>query len=254
MVYQQVDLETLLARLADRYEGVPFWTSPDGISGLQWTLRWWQLFTAQWKTRVIVPTVAATSFPTGWIYTTPTTPTPIVSILRASYAGIPLKPASRVDLDLGYRNWRSQTIASSGAPRRPTFWTKLALNRFAIWPADTGVGNPLEIDGTTCTPILAVDPTNPSKIELETFIDLGAEEEPIILDEALHAIAYKLGGTYWKRTFEGHQRFLKAAVDRNARLKAETAFREVMGLDQATNQRPYRRTPSAEAMQTLQED
>lgn len=252
MPYQQVSLATLLQRLADRYEGVPFWTRADGISGLQETLRWWQLFTAQWKARVLMPTIAATAFPIGWLYTAPS---PIVSILRASYQGVPLKPASRVDLDLGYRNWRSQTIATSGSvPTRPTFWCKVGLNSLFLWPADTVAGNPIEIDGTVSAPLLAVDPLNPTHGELSAFIDLGQEEEPIVLDEAVHLIAYKLGGTYWKKTFAGHQRFLKAAVDRNMRLKAETAFREVMGLDQATNQRPYRRSPSDIALTQLQEE
>lgn len=252
MAYQQVSLQTLLDRLADRHESVPFWSPADGVSGLQETMRWWQLFTAQWKARALMPTIAATAFPTGWLYAAPS---PIVSILRASYQGIPLKPASRVDFDLGYRNWRSQTIAAGGAvPTRPTFWAKVGLNKALIWPADTAAGNPIEIDGTVSAPVLAADPTNPTKPELDAFIDLGQEEEPIILDEALHLIAFKLGGTHWKKTFAGHQRFLKAAVDRNAKLKAETAFREVMGLDQATNQRPYRRPPNDQALQQLQEE
>ncbi len=252
MTYQQVDLQTLLDRLADRYEGVPFWSQADGISGLQEILRWWQLFTAQWKARVLLPTIAATQFPIGWLYTAPA---PIVSILRASYQGVPLKPASRVDLDLGYRNWRSQSVGSGGlVSTRPIFWCKVGLDKAFIWPADSVAANPIEIDGTVSAPLLAVDPTAPTKPELEAFIDLGQEEEPIILDEAVHLIAYKLGGTYWKKTFAGHQRFLKAAVDRNARLKAETAFREVMGLDQAPNQRPYRRPPNDAALAQLQED
>lgn len=252
MPYQQVTLATMLQRLADRSESVPFWTQIDGISGLQETFHWWQLFTAQWKAKVLMPTVAATNFPTGWLYNAPS---PVVSALRMSYQGIPLKPASRVDLDLGYRNWRSQTIASGGAvPTLPTFWCKVGLNKFFIWPADIAAGNPIEIDGVIDTPILALDPANPTPAELAAFIDLGTEEEPIILDEALHLIATKLGGTYWSKTFAGHQRFLQAAVDRNARLKAETPFREVMGLDQATNQRPYRRPPNPDALQSLQED
>lgn len=252
MPYQQVDLTTLLQRLADRYEGVPFWNQADGISGLQETFRWWQLFTAYWKATVLLPTVAATAFPTGWLYTAPS---PIVSVLRASYKSIPLKPASRVDLDLGYRNWRSQTVISGGAiPTRPAFWVKVGLTRLFIWPADTTAGNPIEVDGTVSAPILAVDPVNPTVPELKAFVDIGQEEEPILLDEALHLIAAKLGGTYWRKTAPGHQRFLKAAIDRNQRLKAETAFREVMGLDQAPNQRPYRRPANDAAIAQLQED
>jgi hypothetical protein len=48
-------------------------------------------------------------------------------------------------------------------------------------------------------------------------------------------------------------RFLRAALDKNSRLKAETPFRVVMGLDQDRVQRPSRRDLNPEAVQILQQ-
>ncbi len=249
MAYAQIQLSDLLTRLADRWESVPFWSQADAISSLQETMRWWNLFTGQWKKRVLIPTITATSFPTGWIYTLPSE---VTFALRASWQQIPLKPVSETDLDLGYRNWRSHTIASGGSvPTRPTFWAKLGVTKFALYPADTSALNSIEVDAVVRAPILCADPVNPTAPELAAFFDLGGEEEPIILDEALHIAAYKLGGTYWKKTFPGHQRFLQAAVDKNARLKAETAFRKALGLDLGRQQRPFRRDPDQAALQSL---
>lgn len=241
MVYQQQTLSQLTSKLQDRFESVPFFELKEGydaIVALQEAMRWWNIFTAQWKGKALVPTVAATSFPTGWLYSTPS---PLLMGLRASWQSIPLKPASRFDLDLGYRNWRAQSIGGAGVPSRPTFWAPVGISRFAIWPADTTAGNPIELDGVAKTPILAADPGAPTPAELSAFVDLGAEEEAILLDEAEHLVAFKLGGTYWKKTFPGHERFLRAAVDKNSRLAAETIFRKIMGLDRARFQRPQRR-------------
>ena len=99
----------------------------------------------------------------------------------------PLIPCSMFDLDNGRPTWRLETIASGGdVPTYHTYWAPISLQQIAIWPAlNTGGTGELVADGVANTPVLVEDADT---------VDLGDETQDILVDYALHCIAFKLGG------------------------------------------------------------
>ena len=210
--------------LKDKWESVPFWADAEANDAIQETLRVWNMLTGQWHDKKLVSTVADEP----WI----SVPGTLTYSVRMTFNSYPMYVAPLVDADYGQENWEGQTTSSSGVPDRPTFWIPSGLDLFAIWPADASGGNSIEIDGIARTPVLATD---------ADFVDIGEEEYSALLGEALHIASFKAGSVFLETTKGYHDRFLKAAFDKNVRLKASTFFRKAMGLDMNRHLRPVRR-------------
>lgn len=233
MPYQAVTLAQLQQQLKDRWESVAFWTDAEATTYINDALRWWNLFTAQWKRRVVITTVANQVW-----YSVPST---LIYDLRMDFTTTPMDVTSLTDLDNGRPGWEGETTATSGVPTVPTFFAPAGLNLFAIWPADAVGDRQLVVDGVRATPVLSA---------AGDFLDLGQEELTAILGEALHTAAFKEGGGRWQNTQPLHQAFLLAAADRNERFKASTYFRRAMGLDSNRSQRPTRAPVGTEEMRS----
>ena len=155
-----------------------FWRDDELNKIIQESLRFYNLLTAYWKTRAILPTTAATVW-----YTTPGV---ITSSMRVTFNGFPLRPTSLYSMDFGRSGWESETTTSGGdIPTRPKYFVIGALNKLAIWPADSPGGNSLALDGIAVTPILT---TNAS------LLDIGQEDMNHLLDLCQHVAAFKEGG------------------------------------------------------------
>ena len=61
MPYQAVTLATLRTRLQNRYGNVAFWSNEEARLALNEALRYWNLFTGRWRTRIVLATTAALS-------------------------------------------------------------------------------------------------------------------------------------------------------------------------------------------------
>lgn len=212
MSYTQSTLHTLRPRLQDVYEGVVFWTDEEARLALNEALRWWNLFTAQWKARTTIVSVADQV----WY----TTPPALLLPLRIDCSSKPLVFNSIFDLDLGHPNWEGETTATSGVPDIPTLWGRAGFTKFAIWPADHPGNRQLVFDGIAPAPVLVHDPD---------FVDLGDEEIHSLLCEAVHLLAFKAGSGRFADTLPLHQAFLAHAKLKNTRLFASRAFRKLLG-------------------------
>jgi hypothetical protein len=238
VTFTTTTLAEIRIRLQDRWKNLPFWTDADATQGFNAAVRFWNLLTGQWKRTVLVP-----SDPANYLYTVPGT---LTQAFRVSWNALPLTPGSIEGLNMGVPNWRMHTVATvrdtrSGepVPVRPTIFAPVGLLSFAIWPRDVSAANSLTLDGVAATPILV----NPGD-----SIDIGEEEEGPLLDETLHVMAFKIGGSLWLSTFPRHRRFLLAAIDRNSRIKANFLFRRLAGLDTGRQNRPLRVPISPEAL------
>jgi len=231
MPFQQVTLATLQQELLDKWESVPYWSSAEATVALNEALRVWNMLTGQWKQRVVFNTVANQVW-----YALPST---MVFNVRMEFNDQILEQASINTLDNGEMNWEAETTASGGAvPGVPSLWAPSGLNLFAIWPADAVGSNCFTVDGVRSTPIL---------VNSGDFVDLGQHEHHAILGYALHHAAFKEGGQRWSATQHYYQDFIRAAGDLNARLKASTFFRKIMGRDLNRNQRVLKSPPDPQA-------
>ena len=219
MAYQQLTLATLEARLSDRVEGVPYWTSEEFRRAFNEGLRIWSAATGYWRTPILLPTVPNDPYVAA--------PGTLVQATRITWNGLPLEPASLFDFDYAFPQWRATTTATSGAPSRPLYWARISLSLFAIYPADAHTGiagtDALLVDGVRQTPLL-VNPTD--------FVDLGKDVLSVLLGYALHVLAFKVGGQTLIGTYLGWLDFLQAAAAENAQFAASSFYRRLMGLDQ----------------------
>jgi hypothetical protein len=214
MPYQTRSLSSLQARLADRYEHVPFWTAEEARLAINEGLRIWNLLVAQWKGRVVVPTVANQV----WYQT----PAGILFPLRMDIGTTPLVQTTFYDMDLGEPNWEAETTATGGSvPGTVTLWIPAGFTLFAIWPADPTGALQLSVDGIVPAPILVL-PTD--------FLDLGDEEVHVLLGYALHVLAFKVGGPVFTDTFPLYKAFIAHAAMKNDRLLQVKAFRQLLGI------------------------
>lgn len=215
MAYTSITLATLRARLQDRYDGAPFWSTTDANDLINEALRWFNLYTGFWRGTVTVVTVAGNPFLTvsgSLTYRT-----------RVWVNGNPLTLSSIVQLYRARPNWRTQKTTDGGdVPTTLNSWAPVGLSRVAIWPADGAGGTTVSIDGVRVTPILTAD---------GQFVDLGTEELDLILDEALWGLSFKRPSVQ-AALQPGHQRFLQGCLSRNDQLRASAFFREALGLDQ----------------------
>lgn len=221
MAYQSVTRATLRSRLQDRYTDDPFWSDVEANDALNEALRQFNLYTGYWRGTVPVQTTAASPFlvvPASLTYRT-----------RVFQAGRVLTRKSIVELYRMRRNWRTQTTASgSPVPTTMREWAPIGLRAVAVWPADAVGGTLLTLDAVKVTPILSDD---------AQFVDLGQEEEGLILDEALWTLSFKQPSKM-DQLRPRHQAFLLGCLERNDQLRASSYFRQVLGLDQQQREEP----------------
>jgi len=226
--FQQTTLVDLRRLLQDRTDGSLFWTDEEARLALNEALREWNLWTGRWRRRITL-----TSSPGEHQYTLPST---LTYSMAVRINGSALHPTSYYDLDLARPQWRLETAGATGVPSAPVLWAPQSLTQIVLWPAPaTSLLDDLAVDGVSNTPIL---------IEDDNFVDLGEDLLGLLLDYALHVLAFKEGGPRWKGTLGAWQVLLKAAAEDNSRLKANQAFRRAAGLDYRRQQQPAKGRPT----------
>jgi len=237
--YQQATLATLKARLADRYESVPYWSAAEATSALNEGLRIYSCATGFWREEVLTVTVPNDHYVA--------LPGSMVQGTRVKWNDLALEPVSRFDLDYQIPNWRGTTTATSGAPSRPLYWARVSLTSLLIYPADAyasvGGTHALSINGVRNTPILVND---------ADFVDLGQELFDVLLGYATHVLAFKLGGDALVSTYPGWLAFLAAAAKENREFAATTYYRKLMGLDHLRRLQPPERAADSLVAAQLQ--
>jgi len=219
-------LAQLKTTMVQRWDQVVFWTPEEARLAINETLREWNLLTGTWRTRVPLsvtgnsPEIALPSLMTYGMRVT-------------TAAGRPLQPTSIPELDYGLPPWRLQTTATGGiVPTIPTLWAPLSLTRIAIWPTYPGnVVNALQVDGVLRTPILVND---------GDYLDLAEPPIDIVVDMALHIVAFKEAAARWRSTRPFFDNFLDAAVEKNGHLKQHQVYRRWAGLDRQRDLQPTR--------------
>jgi len=215
------DLKTLMLQ---RWDQVVFWTAEEARLAINESLRDWNLLTGRWRTR-------ATLTVTGGVPEIDLPSSITYGMRVTTAAGLPLHPTSLLELDLALPPWRLQTTATGGSvPTLPVLWAPLSLTRIAIWPT-LAVTTPaaLVCDGVLKTPVLVNDPD---------VVDLGDEIIDVVVDMALHVVAFKEAGERWRATRPFFDNFLQAAADENGLLKQNQAYRRFAGLDRRRDLQP----------------
>ncbi len=241
MAYQQVTLATLKTRLAERYEGVPYWSAEEARRALNEGLRIYSAATGFWRIALTLPTVPNDPFVA--------VPGTLVAGTEVRWNGLPLEPCSLFDLDYLFPNWRAATTAQGGViPTRPVYWARIALNLLAIYPADAfasvGGTDSLLVNGVRQTPVLVSDPD---------FVDLGQEQHDLLLGYAQHVLAFKVGGQALTSTYPAWLAFLQAMAASNRRFAQSAWYRQVLGLDQERRFRPTSATVHGAIDQAVQQ-
>lgn len=227
MPYTQIDQVTLRGQLEDRWERSPFWSADEGNRAINEALRWWNLLTGFWRKRIVFG-VSSPSAPVSWI----SLPSALVFGARVAWNNFALEPSSLQDLNSGRPYWLGETTAMGGdIPSRVTAWAPAGLTLLALWPADASGCGELVVDGVAATPVL-VNPTDK--------VDIGRDELGPLVGEALYLCALKEGGPRFEIVRNLHLEFLRAAADRNARLKASALYRRLMGADDSRFSKPMR--------------
>lgn len=222
MPYQTITLTQLLARLAERYESQPFWTSDQARRAINEGLRIWSLVTGTWQTAF-----ASTTVPNDPYQVVSGT---MVKGTRVTINGQRLYLSSIYAFDHSIRNWEGTTTATAGAPSRPMYWAPVGLTEIAIYPADaTVLGLPLVVDGVRQSPIL---------VNGGDFLDLGDEEINTLLGYALHVLAFYKGAEALAKTRPLYVAFIHAAAKRNAVFAASNLYRKMVGVDWTRYDRP----------------
>lgn len=222
MPYTSVSLSTLRSELLDRVGASPFWTSQEATHAINEALRFWNLFTGQWKTRQTVTTIANTvwyQFSNAFVYN-----------MRVEFNSSPMRQGSVFSLDYGRSNWEGETTASGGTvPTTPRVWAPAGLKMLAIWPADAAGGNSLTVDGVTTTPQLVND---------SDTVDLNASDHAPLLAFAERTLVFKEGGLRFTATQPLDKEFYTAIGQVNSRLSASAFFKQLMGLDMTRGEKP----------------
>jgi len=219
-----ISLADLRERLADRWEGVPFWDVDDANDALNETLLWWNLMTGVWRRRETIPLAKlAMDYALSSSLTYP---------LRVELNGRPLTPGTIFSLDYTRPGWRGwQTDTGGDVPRRVETWAPVSLMEIVVVPkpiVDADLGT-LVIDGVCDTPQLALD---------TDLLELDEGWLVPLLNFSLHLAAYKLGGPRWRTTIPFRTDFFAAAAEQNIALQRSQLFRTYAGLDLGKLQRP----------------
>lgn len=237
MPFQNTTLTTLLARLADRYDGAPFWSADQARRAINEGLRIWNVITGTWKGAFSMTTVPNDPF----MFIAGT----MVKGTRVMINGKILAPSSLFAFDHGLHNWEGSTSASGGVvPNAPVYWAPVGLTVIAIYPADaTVLGSPMVVDGIRSTPIL---------VNGGDYIDLGDEEINTLLGYALHVLSFAKGIDALTQTKALRLAFFRSAAERNDTFKASSAYRRIMGLDRTRFLAPMQQTPDPQEVQLVQ--
>lgn len=229
MAYTQVTRAQLRGRLQDRYTGDPFWSVTEANDAINEALRYFNLYTGYWRGTATANTTINNPFVT--------VPATLTYRTRVFVAGRVLDRRSILEFYRMQRNWRTQTTASgSPVPTTMRRWAPIGLGAVAIWPADAVGNTQLTFDAVKLTPILTAD---------GQFIDLGQEEEGLILDESLWILSFKQPSRM-DQLRSRHQTFLMGCVERNDQLRKSSYFREALGLDAEQRLEPARVPKSPE--------
>ena len=216
MSYQQVTLGTLKARLADRYDAVPYWSAEEARRALNEGLRVFSAATGFWRTEVLTQTVPNDPYVA--------LPSALTQATRVLWNAIPLEKCALADLDYGIPNWRNAIAGTTPHPSRPAYWAPVALTLLVIYPADNGLDFPssMEVAGIHNTPVL---------VNAGDFVDLGQEQLDILLAYAQHVLALKVGGQTLVDSYAGWIGLLTAAAAENQQIAASQFYRRLLGLD-----------------------
>lgn len=229
MAYQTETLADLKALLVERRDGSVFWVDEEARLALNEALREWNLWTGRWRRRVLLSSVLGQHQ-----YTLPST---LTYSMAVRVSGVARDPTSIWDLDVARPQWRQETAGAAGVPATTILWAPQSLTQIVLWPAPSAaVVDAIAVDGVSNTPVLVED---------ADFVDLGDELLDLLVDFALHVLAFKEGGPRWKATLPAWQALLKAAAEENGRLKANQAFRRAAGLDYRRQQQPGHKRPNA---------
>ncbi len=228
MAFTSYTLLDVRQMLQDKYDQVPFWSTPEANTAINEALLMWNALTGFWKGPQTIITT-----PNNWDYELDSS---IVFGTRVEYEGKGLAISSLADMDGGHPGWQGQNTGSGGTvPTTPRTWLPLSLDMIAIWPADAIGGHTLTVQGISQTPELVLD---------ADYIDIGAEELNALLGYSLHALALKEGGARFTATMPYYQAFLQEAAEENDQLLDSAIFREFIGIDQSRKMVVTRGTPT----------
>lgn len=233
MSFQNITLANLQALVAARLQNPLFFSQAEVNYALNQAIRDFQLGTAFWVGRFVMPTLAAKP-----IYNIGTTPafqvngvTQLLMPLRMSFNGLPIDPCSLDDLDNGYPGlpgWQLTTTATPGAPTQPILWSPVGISYFAIYPADAAGNNSLQVDGVLRAPVL---------VNQGDFINIDSSNVPPLVSEAICTLSTKRGGVAFQKAQAGHAEFMRMCAAMNSHIKAVAQFREYMAIDRARQTR-----------------
>jgi len=217
---QQYTLAQMQAKVYDRLQQSPFWTTAEVTKFINEALRTWSVLTGYWRKRITL-----TTLPTLPYYSLAS----FISFgMRVEFNSVPLSQSSVTNWDKGYPEWE-------GNPGTPQEWAPIGLSLIAIRPADAVGNNSLVLDGVANAPIL---------VNANDKIDIGSEEFTALLGYCQYLAAFKEGGQEFESAATLYQAFIKAAAVKNEKLLASAIFRRAMGLDTDLGGQRVRRTKS----------
>lgn len=226
--FQNTTLAILQTRLAERYDGQPFWTADQARRAINEGLRIWNLITGTWRGAA------------AGLTTVPEDPYLFVGgqvekVTRVRIGGRVLNPTSLEALDQLQPNWEA---ASAPAGTSCRYWAPVGISTIAIYPADAAPGQQVvSLTGVLNAPILV----NPGD-----FLDLGDEEINTLLGYALHVLSFAKGIAALAATRPLYVAFIKAASDRNAVFAASSLYRKLIGMDFTRFANPMRDAATAQ--------
>lgn len=222
MPYPTTTLTTLLTRLAERYDGQPWWTADSARRAINEALRMWNLITGTWTTTLTVQTDPTTPYIL--------LPSILLKSTRISFNGTALIASSIFGFDHAIPNWQAHTTTSGGiVPTQPAYWAPVGLSVIAIFPRDASGPRDLLVKGVTATPVL-VNGSDP--------LQLGDEEINTLLGYALSALAFSKGAATQQRFLPLYIEFYKAAAKRNSVFAGSGLYRKIIGLDRTRRAQP----------------
>ncbi len=229
-MYQTTTLATMQARLADRVEGVPWWTAPESTNALNEALRVWNSLSGYFFSRITI-TLPANDH---WL----PIPGSIVERVRFQVGTRVISRGSLSSLRYGHPTWLSEFTNSGGVvPTSVRQWIPAGLSLVGIWPAPI-VDTDFIIDGIAQTPIL---------VNAGDFINIGDEEFSTLLGFALHLLAFKAPDQQFQQTEPLRKAFYQAAAERNTQFAASDFFRHFRGGDYQRSEQPQHRPTQEQA-------
>jgi predicted nucleic acid-binding protein len=140
-----------------------------------------------------------------------------------------LVPGSIFGLSCSRPNWLKERTNTGGAiPSSSTVWAAVSLNTIVVWPTHT-VDQTVTIDGIRQTPQLADD---------ADFLDLDDTLQNVLVGHALHLATLKAPAALLQETVPYKEAFLRAAVERNAVLRAANWYRRLTRQHRQQGQQP----------------